>query len=488
MAIEKNSFKVVPSSSRLDFELSSRSREESMSSEDDEFQKKGGVELDDEEDDYDDCDSGAGSDDFDLLELGETGEEFCQIGDQTCSIPFELYDLSGLEDILSMDVWNDVLTEDERLGLTKYLPDMDQEHFMRTMKELFTGSNFHFGVPINKLFEMLKGGLCEPRVSLYRQGLGFFQKHQHYHAIRKHQNTMVNNLVQIREAWSKCRGYSIDEKLRVLNIMKSQKSLMYEKMEELETDSSEESADGVWSNKKIKDHKQKQGQGQGRAHYSTYRSSPTLALEPANFGKPNPKGTLKVSGSKTSTNREQVSPFSSIEVKPGPSGSSSAIHRQLRDYYEEKTMYDVTVHPDHNLTNKAGKKYKGFRAEEFPESFMGLPVPLKTDMQTFGRNRNVNQLSDIKVLTAKPSNSRYSYDYGKKPKRPENNQTIGVDDALMYRNPRGSNPSQIDIQQDMYPGGESFWHNQSQEHMNLPYRYVDSNHNNTRVWIVSLMF
>nr|XP_043609326.1 uncharacterized protein LOC122581219 [Erigeron canadensis] len=472
MAIEKNSFKAVLSS-RLDSEFSYRTKEESMSSEDVvEFGKR---ELDEEDDDFDDCDSGAGSDDFDLLELGETGEEFCQIGDQTCSIPFELYDLSGLDDILSMDVWNDILTEDERLGLTKYLPDMDQEHFMRTMKELFTGSNFHFGVPVNKLFEMLKGGLCEPRVSLYRQGLGFFQKQRHYHVIRKHQNTMVNNLVQIRDAWSKCRGYSIEEKLRVLNIMKSQKSLMYEKMEELETDSSEESADGVWSNKKIKDHQQKLGQGQGqlqgqgRAHYPGYHTGQTLAFEPVNFGKPNSKGTLKVAGSKMSITKEQ-GPYSSIEIKSGPSGSSPFNHKQTRDY-EEKSMYDATVHRDFNMIDKMGKKYKGFRGEEYPESFIGLPVPLQTDIHTFGRNRTVNQLSDIKVLTAKPSNSRYQYDYGKKVKRPENIQKIGVGDAFKYRNPGGINLSQIDNQQDMYPAGEPIWHNQLQgEPIDVPYR------------------
>ncbi|KAJ9543691.1 hypothetical protein OSB04_023398 [Centaurea solstitialis] len=478
MAIEKNSFKVV----RLESEFSSRSREESMSSEDDEFQKRGGgggVEFDEDEDDYDDCDSGAGSDDFDLLELGETGEEFCQIGDQTCSIPFELYDLTGLGDILSMEVWNDVLTDDDRLNLAKYLPDMDQEHFMRTMKELFTGCNFHFGVPINKLFDMLKGGLCEPRVSLYRQGLGFFQKHRHYHIIRKHQNTMVNNIFQIREAWMKCRGYSIEEKLRVLNIMKSQKSLMYEKMEELETDSSEweESGDGLWNNKKPKDRIPKRGRFLG------YRSSPTLdfpnsgrqlALEPANLGKQNPKGTLKVSGSKISTTKEHVFPFSSLEVRPGPSGSASFLPRQMRDHHfrdEEKSMYDVTVHRDHNFPDKVGKKYKGMRGEEFPEAFMGLPVPLKTDVHAFGRNRTVNQLSDIKVLTSKPSNSRLSYDYGKKLKHPENNQKVSAEDALKYRNPRAGNLSQIDSQHDMYAGGEPFWPNQSQGELISSYPY-----------------
>ncbi|KAI7984492.1 Nuclear factor related to kappa-B-binding protein [Camellia lanceoleosa] len=299
MAIEKTSFKV----SRLDLKFSSRSRE-SMSSEDDELQRPGSAVESDDDDEFNDCDSGVGSDDFDLLELGEVGEEFCQVGDQTCSIPFELYDLLGLGDVLSMDVWNECLTEEERFNLTKYLPDMDQETFMRTLKELVTGCNFHFGSPITKLFDMLKGGLCEPRVALYRQGLDSFQKRQHYHLLQKHQNSMVTTLYQIRGAWLNCRGYSIEEKLRVLNILKSEKSLMYENMEELQSDSSErdESGKGMRS-KRLKDRKNE------------------------------PKGTLKLAGSKTSSAKELVSGFPSVhhgvEMKLGSYGSQlPALPRQ----------------------------------------------------------------------------------------------------------------------------------------------------------------
>nr|KYP58603.1 Nuclear factor connected with kappa-B-binding protein [Cajanus cajan] len=218
MAIEKNSFKV----SRLDSECSPRSRK-SMSSDEEVIRRRNSAAESDDDDEFDDADSGAGSDDFDLLELGETGAEFCQIGNQTCSIPLELYDLSGLEDVLSVDVWNECLSEEERFELAKYLPDMDQETFVQTLKELFSGCNMHFGSPVKKLFDMLKGGLCEPRVALYREGLSFFQKRQHYHLLRKHQNNMVSNLCQIRDAWLNCRGYSIEERLRVLNIMRSQK-------------------------------------------------------------------------------------------------------------------------------------------------------------------------------------------------------------------------------------------------------------------------
>lgn len=487
MAIEKNSFKV----SRLDSEFSSRSRESMSSEDDDDFQRPTAVESggddeeEDEEDEFEDCDSGAGSDDFDLLELGEMGEEFCQVGEQTCSIPFELYDLHGLCDILSMDVWNEVLSEEERMGLAKYLPDMDQESFLRTMKELFTGCNLHFGSPTSRLFDMLKGGQCEPRVALYRQGLGFFQKRQHYHVVRKHHNAMVTNLYQIRDAWLNCRGYSIDEKLRVLNIMKSQKSLMYEKMEELETESSEreESGDGLWSNKKMKDRTQK------RDHYSGYRLSPTLdfpsrgrqmAFEQAKYGKQNPKGTLKVSGSKMLATKESGGHFPSVhhplDMKSGPYGSASGLPRQMsnqiRGEDEEEEMFEVTVQRDRNFPRigamgntgdfKVGKKYDGLRGDEYTDSFVGLPVASKNDLHAFGRNRTVNQLSDIKVLTTKPSNTRFPYDYGKKLKHPENVQQLHIEDQIRYGKARALNLSLKGTQTELTDGAEQFWHSKAQ--------------------------
>ncbi|PKI46588.1 hypothetical protein CRG98_032930 [Punica granatum] len=136
-----------------------------------------------------------------------------KVSSSTCSVPFELYDLPNLEDVLYVNVWSKCLTEEERLGLAKILPTMDQETYMRTMMELFKGCNFHFGSPLKKLFDMLKGGLCKPGVAFYREGQNSFDKREHYHFLKMHQNG----------------GYSIKEKLRVLNIVKSQKSLMCKK-------------------------------------------------------------------------------------------------------------------------------------------------------------------------------------------------------------------------------------------------------------------
>ncbi|GAV71393.1 hypothetical protein CFOL_v3_14887 [Cephalotus follicularis] len=474
MAIEKNNFNV----SRFDSEFSPNSRE-SMSSDEDELQRRSSAVESDDDEEFDDADSGAGSDDFDLLELGETGAEFCQIGNQTCSVPFELYDLEGLEDILSVEVWNECLSEEEKLGLAKYLPDMDQETFHRTLVELFTGGNFHFGSPVSKLFEMLKGGLCEPRVALYREGLSFFQKRQHYHLLRKHQNDMVSNMCQIRDAWLNCRGYSIEERLRVLNIMKSQNSLMHEKREYLESDSSEreESGDVLWS-KRVKDKKTAQKSGLHSpfglgSNLNVPSRGQSMVMEPSKYGKQNPKGILKTAGSKMHLMKESVdhlpSVYHGLDMNSAPYGSAVAIPRQgkaavydsgavlrigdqsrIEDDFEDP-IYGRGTQRDRNASRgsladkagvlKMGKKHDLLRGEELAsDSVMGSPLSSKNELQVYGRNRNVSQLSEVKLSTAKQPNLGTSYEFTKKAKYPENVQYSAFGDQIKSLKGRSSLP------------------------------------------------
>lgn len=433
MAIEKNSFKV----SRVDSECEPMSKESMSSGDEEDVQRRNsGNESDEDDDEFDDADSGAGSDDFDLLELGETGAEFCQIGNQTCSIPLELYDLSGLEDILSVDVWNDCLSEEERFELAKYLPDMDQETFVQTLKELFTGCNFQFGSPVKKLFDMLKGGLCEPRVALYREGLNFVQKRQHYHLLKKHQNNMVSNLCQMRDAWLNCRGYSIEERLRVLNIMTSQKSLMGEKMDDLEADSSAESGEGMWS-RKNKDKKNApklgrfpfQGVGSGLDFHPREQS---MVMEQEKYSKQNPKGILKLAGSKTHLAKDPTvhssSVYHGLDMNPRLNGSASAHPqhniptgydlgsiRRTRDQLWNGDNEEEMSYRDRNalrgsLMNmssalRVGKRHDLLRGDEIEGgNLMGLPMSSKTDLR--GYARNPNQFSDMQLFAAKPPSKK----------------------------------------------------------------------------------
>ncbi|WCJ41147.1 Nuclear factor related to kappa-B-binding protein [Euphorbia peplus] len=503
MAIEKNSFK----GSRFDHEFSANSKDkdkDTTSSDDDEV-RVSAAESDDDDDEFDDADSGAGSDDFDLLELGETGAEFCQIGNLTCSVPFELYDLSGLEDILSVDVWNEVLTEDERFSLTKYLPDLDQDTFMRTLKELLEGGNFHFGSPVKKLFEMLKGGLCEPRVALYREGLNFFQKRQHYHRLRMHQNNMVSNFCQMRDAWVTCRGYSIEEKLRVFNIMKSEKSLMYEKIDEgLGSDSSEkeELGDGQWGAKKAKDRMSKAKLGRNSAHAVDsnlefpVRMPLSMGVEVAKYGKQNPKGILKLAGPKTLPSSKEMtgrlpSVYQGVDINSRPyglplptprqkvlgyeSGSALRLKNQMRMDDDgddaEDAIYGVGMQRDPNMENsvmmdksrllKAGKKHDVLRSDELAtDSFSGFPFSLKNDVHSYGRIRNANQLSDVKAATAKVSNRRGSQEFGKKTKYPENVQQFAG--GYQMKLPKGWVQQVKGNRADLSENGEPIWHSKNQ--------------------------
>ncbi|XP_057451499.1 uncharacterized protein LOC130743321 isoform X1 [Lotus japonicus] len=512
MAIEKNSFKVT----RLDSEGSPLSRETMSSDEDEARRGNSAVESDDDDDEFDDADSGAGSDDFDLLELGETGAEFCQIGNQTCSIPLELYDLAGLEDILSVDVWNEILSEEERLELAKYLPDVDQETFVQSLRELFTGCNLHFGSPVKKLFDMLKGGLCEPRVALYREGLNVFQKKQHYHLLRKHQNNMVSSLCQIRDAWRNCRGYSIEERLRVLNITRSQKSLMYEK-EDLEADSSdEESGEVIWSrkNKDRKSAAQKTGRyplhgvGSGLELQPRGRSA---VLEQEKYGKQNPKGILKLAGPKIPSAKDPTGNFSSayhaLDMNPGLNGSASALSKlnksvgydsgsmlRMRDQLngdndDEEISYGLGIHRDRNVSRanlmmdkssdpRVGRRHDFLRGDEpDTDNLMGLSMSSKTDLH--GYTRNASQSSDMKLFT-KPSSKRGSYNLPRKGKYPENVQQFVGSDQVQSRL-RGSQGSQLLPKVDMVDSSdydERFWNNKTlrQEFgMDSSFKYDDWN-------------
>ncbi|ERM95649.1 hypothetical protein AMTRI_Chr08g207310 [Amborella trichopoda] len=333
--------------SRVTGELSSMA---SLSSEDEDSRTRNSA-----SDEENNIDSGGESDALDSFELGETGSEFCQLGNQSFAIPLSLYELPDLSSILSVDTWNNCLTEEERYNLSQYLPDMDQETFMRTLKELFCGANFHFGSPLTEFFNRLKGGLCEPRVALYRQGLNLFQKKKHYHMLKRYQDSMVGSLLQIREAWEKCGGYSIQERLRLLKILRSQKGLMSEREEdskmhayesESDTSSEEESSDGLVSSAWKRRANDKKHRSTGFPAKTGHRSLITMrpsvdvsyrgevSKEPEKHGKVNPKGILKIAPKVSARNTESSS-FNSlgnhgVEKKTRPQVSLLSLPQQDR--------------------------------------------------------------------------------------------------------------------------------------------------------------
>ncbi|KAM0953239.1 putative nuclear factor related to kappa-B-binding protein [Dioscorea sansibarensis] len=167
----------------------------------------------------------SGSDDCDVSELGEVGAELCRVGNQGFNIPFELCDLEDLGSVLSVETWNDCLSEEERFRLAEFLPDMEQETLWQTLAELFEGKDFHFGSPMASFFSCLKSGFFEPKVEVYRRGLIAFQRRQHYYFLKEYQDSMVKRLVDMKDVWEQYEAYAIEDRVRLLNSVCNQRRL-----------------------------------------------------------------------------------------------------------------------------------------------------------------------------------------------------------------------------------------------------------------------
>ncbi|KAK8711418.1 hypothetical protein V6N13_146700 [Hibiscus sabdariffa] len=143
-------------------------------------------------------------DDLDDCDFEGIGYELGMVEGQICSIPYELFDLPDLREILSLETWNSCLTEEERFSLTAYLPDMDEWTFWLTLKDLFSGSDIYFGNPMDTFFRRLKSGFYPPNISCLRDALQFLERRKYYHAIRSHHHKMVQMFIDMRSLWDEC--------------------------------------------------------------------------------------------------------------------------------------------------------------------------------------------------------------------------------------------------------------------------------------------
>ncbi|KMZ59181.1 hypothetical protein ZOSMA_6G01120 [Zostera marina] len=154
--------------------------------------------------------------DFDDSESAEVGSELIILGNQMIDFPYDLYDLPDLNGILSLDVWDTCLTEEERYSLAAFLPDMDQQTFLLTMTDLLEGGNIFFGNPLASYFNKLKGGLCSFKVSCFQKFLQFLEKQKHYHRLCSYNDNMVRKFMDMKRIWFGCQSdISGDERVRI---------------------------------------------------------------------------------------------------------------------------------------------------------------------------------------------------------------------------------------------------------------------------------
>ncbi|CAL9083504.1 unnamed protein product [Musa textilis] len=163
-------------------------------------------------------------DDSDDCELGEVGYEDVMVGGQICGIPYELYELPDLKEVLSIETWNYYLTDDERFSLAAFLPDMSQETVWLAIKELLTDVDVFFGSPLEKFYKGLRGGLYSPQVTHLREGIHFLQRSEYYHSLRSYHENLSQVFVEMKEVWNRCRPTtSTEERVQIWNSRKENK-------------------------------------------------------------------------------------------------------------------------------------------------------------------------------------------------------------------------------------------------------------------------
>lgn len=134
---------------------------------------------------------------------GNIESELIVYGNQMFHVPYDLYDLSDLKDVLSLEAWNLFLTEDERFSLAAFLPDIDQQTFLVTMTELLKGENIFFGNPQDNFFESLKGGICSLKVSCFKEHLQTLERQKYYYSLHSYHDNMVHEFMDMKRRLDK---------------------------------------------------------------------------------------------------------------------------------------------------------------------------------------------------------------------------------------------------------------------------------------------
>jgi nuclear factor related to kappa-B-binding protein len=84
------------------------------------------------------------------LQFDPSKRECIKVGKEEIDIPFEILNRQVFDEIFSMETWNNLLSEEQRIELLKLLPDKS------VISALFSKENFHFSNPLDIFFNQLK--------------------------------------------------------------------------------------------------------------------------------------------------------------------------------------------------------------------------------------------------------------------------------------------------------------------------------------------
>ncbi|XP_022750426.1 uncharacterized protein LOC111299478 [Durio zibethinus] len=119
------------------------------------------------------------------------------------TLPREIFDLENLTGVLSYEVWQTHLSENERNLLVQFLPTgTDKE---QVLQALLAGDNFHFGNPFLKWGTSLCSGDLFPDVAIQEEQCLKAKKKAYYSDLQDYHNDIVDYLQKLKEKWESCK-------------------------------------------------------------------------------------------------------------------------------------------------------------------------------------------------------------------------------------------------------------------------------------------
>ncbi|XP_050380593.1 uncharacterized protein LOC126797884 isoform X2 [Argentina anserina] len=120
-------------------------------------------------------------------------------------VPHGIYELNNLEDVLTYEVWQTDLSENERSDLMQFLPrGSDSSDAQQIVKALLAGDYFNFGNPFLKWGTSLCSGHFHPDVILRREQCLMAEKKVYYKELQKYHNGLIAYLLNLKETYTRC--------------------------------------------------------------------------------------------------------------------------------------------------------------------------------------------------------------------------------------------------------------------------------------------
>ncbi|XP_011024756.1 PREDICTED: uncharacterized protein LOC105125823 isoform X1 [Populus euphratica] len=114
-------------------------------------------------------------------------------------VPREIFELKNLTEVLSNEVWQTHLSENERNFLMQFLPTGPGT--VEVVEALLSGDNFHFGNPLLRWGASLCSGNHHPDAVLCQEQHLKADKKAYYSKLQDYHNDMITYLQKLKDAW-----------------------------------------------------------------------------------------------------------------------------------------------------------------------------------------------------------------------------------------------------------------------------------------------